>query len=260
MDILSAVILGLVQGLTEFLPVSSSGHLVLSQYLLGYEGSNLAFDLLVHVGTLLAVVIYFRKDIYRIASSAITGVDGGEGRREAMLIATGTVPTVIIGFTFADQFEALFLQPKIVALMLWITALLLLASDRIRIRDSVSARITVWRSLLVGTAQGLAIIPGISRSGSTIVTAIFTGINPERAARFSFLLSIPAILGATIFKLPEIAGINSTEIPAYLFGTLTAFVSGYLAIGLLLKMVVKRSLWKFSVYLFVVGLAGLLLT
>jgi len=258
LDILSAVLLGLVQGLTEFLPVSSSGHLVLSQHLLGFEGSNLALNLLLHIGTLLAVLIYFRKDIAQIAISAISGQGEIDGRRWVIMILIGSIPTAIIGFTFKDQFEALFLQPRLVAVMLWVTAILLLASDRVKLKKVQGENITVLRSLFVGIAQGLAIIPGISRSGSTIATAIFSGIQPEKAARFSFLLSIPAIIGATMLEFKEIAGVTAADAPSYLLGTLTAFASGYLAIDILLKMVVKRKLWKFSIYLFVVGLAGLI--
>lgn len=260
MDLISAILLGLIQGLTEFLPVSSSGHLVLSQHLLGYKGSNLAFDLLVHLGTLVAVVVYFRRDIGQIFSSAFTGYTGTDGRRWIAMIVIGTIPTVVIGYTFKDQFEVLFGQPRIVALMLWLTAILLLFSDRIRLKEKSGDTITVWRALLVGTAQGLAIIPGISRSGSTISVAIFSGLNPEKAARFSFLLSIPAIFGASLLEFGEIAGVNSENILPFLAGTITAFLSGYLAIDILLKIVVKRRLWKFSIYLFIVGLVGLLLT
>ncbi len=260
MDILSAILLGLIQGLTEFLPVSSSGHLVLSQHLLGFEGSNLAFDLVVHLATLLAVIIYFRKDIYNILTSAISGSGEINGRLWISMIAIGTVPTAIIGYSFEEQFKAMFAAPRIVALMLWVTAVILIISDRIPIKDNSGNRLTIWRALVIGTSQGLAIIPGISRSGSTISAAIFSGMNPDRAARFSFLLSIPAILGASLMESKDIAAVASVNIPAYAAAALAAFMSGYLAIDILLKMVVKRKLWRFSVYLFFVGLAGLLLT
>ena len=259
MDIISAFLLGLVQGLTEFLPISSSGHLVLSQHLLGFRESNLAFDILVHLGTLLAVIIYFRKDITSILLSSVGRSSGIDGRRWIVMIIIGTIPTGIIGLAFKDHFEALFEQPRIVAFMLWITAILLALSDRIQIKASKEeSKLTVSRSLLVGIAQGLAIIPGISRSGSTITFGIFSGLDPNKAARFSFLLSIPAILGATLLEYKQFLNATASDIPAYLVGTITAFASGYGAIYLLLKMVVKRKLWRFSIYLFLVGLVGLI--
>ncbi|TKJ39838.1 undecaprenyl-diphosphatase UppP [candidate division LCP-89 bacterium B3_LCP] len=262
MDILSAILLGLIQGLTEFLPVSSSGHLVLSQHLLGFHGPNLAFDVLVHLATLFAVVLYFRKDILSIFSSALARSDDNiDGRRWLLMIAIGTVPTAIIGFTFREQFEAIFATPKLTAVMLWVTAIILIASDRVRVKvNSSRSRLTVPRAIMVGIVQGLAIIPGISRSGSTISMGLFSGLNPQIAARFSFLLSVPAIMGATILEFGEIVNIGAQDYLPYSLAALTAFYSGYLAIDILMKMVIKRKLWKFSIYLFVVGLLGLLLT
>jgi undecaprenyl-diphosphatase len=260
MDILSALILGLVQGLTEFLPVSSSGHLVLMQHFLGFREPQLAFDVLVHVATLLAVVIYFRKDIGGMTLSVLPRSKDRDGRRWVLMIAVGTVPTALIGLAFEEQFEALFASPRIVAAMLWLTAVILLLSDRVTIKTGSEAVKLTWiRALTVGIAQGLAIIPGISRSGFTIATAIFSGIDPARAARFSFLLSIPAILGATLLEVGEIVMVESSQIPAFFVAFLAAFASGYLAIDLLMKMVIKRKLWKFSVYLGVVGLLSLIL-
>lgn len=258
MDILSAVLLGIVQGLTEFLPVSSSGHLVLSQHLLGYKGLNLAFDVVVHMATLLAVVLYFRRDLGNIITSAISGSGVINGRRWILMIVIGSIPTALIGFTFREQFESLFALPKLVSGMLWVTAVILLLSDRVRLSNKPGETLTPWRALLVGVAQGLAIIPGISRSGSTISTAIFSGIDPEKATRFSFLLSVPAIIGAAALESGNIASLALADIHLYALAALAAFFSGYLAIDILLKLAVKRKLWKFSVYLFFVGLAGLL--
>ncbi len=261
MDLLSSILLGLLQGLTEFLPVSSSGHLVLAQHLLGYQGStHLAFDLLVHVATLLAVLIYFRRDILLIVSTAWRPSGEFQGRRWLIMIAAGTVPTVIIGFAFQNQFESLFGKPRLVAVMLWVTALLLLASDRRKTGGNTGEKLTILRSIIVGTTQGLAIIPGISRSGSTIAVGIFSGLHPEQAARFSFLLSIPAILGASLLEMQKISEVSAQNLAVIAAGMAVAFLSGYLAIHILLKMVVKRRLWKFSLYLFLLGGVGLLLT
>lgn len=259
MNLLSALILGLLQGLTEFLPVSSSGHLVLTQHLLGLKGSDqLAFDVLVHLATLLAVLLYFRRDIYRIITSAVTSTDADKGRLWILMLIIGSIPTALIGYEFRDSFAALFGQPRFVSLMLWVTAVVLMLSDRRKIREETKGHLTVTRSLLVGTAQGLAIIPGISRSGSTITTAIFTGMDPTLAARYSFLLSIPAIFGASLLEFKDIAGLSTQHLPAYVSGAFIAFLSGYLAVDILMKVIVKRKLWKFSVYLFIIGLLGLI--
>lgn len=259
MDLLSAILLGLVQGLTEFLPVSSSGHLVLAQHFLGYEGSNLAFDVLVHLATLLAVILYFQKDIVHIFKSFLPETPYPDGRRWLAMIAVGTVPTAIIGIAFEKQIETLFASPRIVASMLWVTALILFLSDRVKVKaESNGTRITIFRALIVGAAQGLAIIPGISRSGSTISVAIFSGLDPNQAARFSFLLSIPAVFGATLLEIGEIVTVESSQIVAYAVAFIAAFASGYLAIDILMRTVLKRKLWKFSIYLCIVGLTGLI--
>ncbi|MBU0519432.1 undecaprenyl-diphosphatase UppP [bacterium] len=260
MTITAALLLGLLQGLTEFLPVSSSGHLVLAQHILGYAGAEyLTFDVIVHLGTLLAVFIYFRRDLITIATSAVTQKDESQGRRWITMIIIGTIPTVIIGLGFEDWFKSIFGNPKLVAGMLLLTALILLLADRRKLKGGGRSRLTVPSSLLIGTAQGLAIIPGISRSGSTIATAIFTGLDPAIAARFSFLLSIPAILGASVLEMGGISGITAQQLPAYLLGFSASFISGYIAIDLLLKLVIKRRLWSFSIYLAIVGVLGLIL-
>lgn len=260
MDFLSAILLGLVQGLTEFLPISSSGHLVLSQHLLGYEGPNLAFDLMLHLGTLAAVIVYFRRDIGQMIGAALTRSGDPGARRWIIMIVVATLPTAIIGLALEDKLKALFGMPHIVSLMLWVTGILLLISDRVRIKANSSSKITIIQSLIIGTAQGLAIAPGISRSGATISAGIFTGLDRERAARFSFLLSIPAVIGASLLEAGEISLASVQNLPACLLGMATAFLSGYMAIDLLLRVIVKRGLWKFSVYLLIIGLVGLLLT
>ncbi|MFH1862426.1 MAG: undecaprenyl-diphosphatase UppP, partial [bacterium] len=250
MDLLSALLLGLVQGLTEFLPISSSGHLVLAQQLLGFKEPMLFFDLLLHLGTLAAVVIYFRKDLLGILRQNESEESLRlSGRRWLILIAVGTIPTGLIGFFFKDQFEALFGSPKIVSIMLLITALLLAFSDRVKSAKSRAGHLVIWQSLIVGVAQGIAIIPGLSRSGATITAAIFSGVQPNTAARFSFLLSIPAILGATALEAGDAVGSFDGNWVVYLLGVSVAFVSGYFSIDILLKLVTRRKLWRFSVYL-----------
>ncbi|RJP81342.1 MAG: undecaprenyl-diphosphatase UppP [Candidatus Zixiibacteriota bacterium] len=259
MDLLSALLLGLVQGLTEFLPISSSGHLVLTQSLLGFEGPNVFFDVMLHLGTLLAVVIFFRRDIADIFFSVFSSRSRARGWNWIMAIVVGSIPTAVIGLVFQEQFKALFGQPRVVAFMLWATALLLILADRARVARTSDGRVGPWQALMVGTAQGLAIIPGISRSGSTICFGLFSGMDPKVAARFSFLLSIPAIIGASVLELRD-ASIPAGQHVEYAGGVIMAFLSGYVAIGWLLKLLVQRELWKFSVYLFIVGLIGIILT
>lgn len=260
MNLLSAILLGLLQGLTEFLPISSSGHLVLAQSLLKFEGPGVAFDLMLHLGTLFAVIIYFREDIARLFLRHRNDAGSGVGSNWLLLLVIGSIPTALIGFAFKEQFETLFGKPYLAALMLWFTAAILVLADLASLRQNPDKPMNAMRALIVGTTQGIAIIPGISRSGSTISAAIFTGVNATVAARFSFLLSIPAIMGASLLEMKDFSGIGAQNITAMAAGTVAAFFSGYLAIDVLLKVLVRHSLWRFSIYLFIVGLIGLVLT
>jgi len=260
MDYLSAIILGLVQGLTEFLPVSSSGHLVLSQHLLGFQGPNVAFDLLLHLATTLAVIIYFRAELANILLSIFGKSPEKDGRRWLVMMVLASIPTAMIGFVFQEQVEALFGAPRTVACMLWVTAGLLYLSDRVKVRENAGGRIKAYQAVIVGITQGIAIIPGISRSGSTIAAGIFSGLNRGTAARFSFLISIPAILGASLLEAKDISGINAADLLPYCVGVAMAFISGYLSIDFLLRILVRRRLWSFSIYLFIIGLMGIILT
>jgi len=268
MGYFSAMLLGLVQGLTEFLPISSSGHLVLAEYLLGLKRSNVGFELILHLGSLLAIMIFFRRDISRILMSLLPAkkaprlADDFEGRRWLMMMILACLPTAIIGVVFNDQFEALFGMPHIDAFMLWITGLILVLSDRVNVKDDLgpNQKIRVHQALIVGVAQGISIIPGISRSGATISAGLFSGLNRPTAARFSFLLSIPAILGAGLFEYQAIAEVSALETGPVIAGTLISFLTSFIAINLLLKLIVKRRLWTFAVYLFFIGLLELVVT
>lgn len=260
MNVLTAILLGLVQGLTEFLPISSSGHLVIAQSLLKFEGPSVAFDLMLHMGTLLAVIIYFREDIGQLFLPHRNEAGSRVGSNWLLLLVIGSIPTALIGFAFKEQFETLFGKPHLAALMLWVTAVILALADRVSIRQNPGKPMNAIRALIVGTVQGIAIIPGISRSGSTISAAIFAGVNASVAARFSFLLSIPAIIGASLLEIKDFSGIGAQNIFATAAGIVAAFLSGLLAIDILLKVLVRHNLWKFSIYLFIIGLIGLLLT
>ena len=266
MAVIQAMVLGIVQGLTEFLPVSSSGHLVLGQNLFGLKEPELLFDVVVHVGTLLAVLIVFRRDIINLvrelsaAPRVLSGPAGFGGAwrerpefRMLVLIIIGSVPTGLIGVFFKDLFEALFASTLAVGISLLITGAVLFLTRRI---DASGREITGFRpvdALIIGTAQGLAITPGISRSGLTIGSGLILGLDRELAARYSFLLSIPAILGALFLELKSASG-GSFGIPELGAGFAAAMVSGLAALLLLLRLVRRGKLHYFAYYCWLVGL------
>lgn len=242
MTIPQAVILGIVQGITEFFPVSSSGHLVIMQGLFGIKEPQLAFDIFLHLGTLLSIVIYFRKDIVSIVM---------KDRITALYLITASIPTFAIALMFKDVVEELFARPHIVGYMFLATGIVLLAATfYIRFnRSSAPKRPNFINSLIIGAAQGAAIIPGISRSGATIAAGIFSGIGKEQAVRFSFLLAIPAISGATVFKCAKIgSSLTSANLPNFLAGGITAAATGIFSIGVLLKAVKSDKLYVFGIY------------
>lgn len=263
----------MIQGLTEFLPVSSSGHLVLGGHALGLEEPHLFFDVVVHCGTLLAVLFFYRTAINTMWRETCAGIAAlWKGRSLSTVLASypefklfsliviGSVPTALIGLGFKDTFEALFTSPRLVAGMLLITASLLLVT-RAR-RPSTPTRgidaMTVLDVILIGTIQGLAITPGISRSGSTIALGLLLGLDRELAARYSFLLSIPAIVGALMLQVAEGAAVHSV-VPAQslAIGFVTAFAFGMLALSMLVPLVRSGRFYLFALYLIPVGIWGL---
>ncbi len=259
MTALKSIILGIVQGLTEFLPVSSSGHLVIFQKLLKFNDPGVLFEIAVHLGTLVAVIIYFRKDIWEIIQSIFNWrKDASENIKYAhhllFYLIIASVITAIIGFAFKDIFESLFENTVLVGFMLIITGGILFASDKIR--NTTKKKMSVPSSLLVGFAQSIAIIPGISRSGATITTGIFTGRTRDLATRFSFLLSIPAILGATILKIKDMqSAMSSSEVVLnFILGGIVAAIVGYFAISFLIKMIKQAELFYFSIYCWIIGI------
>lgn len=261
MTFLQAILLGAVQGLTEFLPVSSSGHLAITQHFLpNFTQPGVLFDVLLHLGTMIAVVIYFRRDLLRLATAPLPGGDP-LARRTLRLLILASVPTAAIGLGFKDFFESLFDNLPLVAGMLLVTGTLLFISERLRARrrQRLEGELTLGDALLVGSVQGLAIIPGISRSGSTIATLLLKGVDGETAARFSFLLALPAVFGATLLQLRHLEQVPGEQLPAYLAGTLVAFVVGYASIHLLLAVVRRQRLIWFAGYCWLLG-SGLLLS
>lgn len=261
------ILLGIVQGMTEFLPVSSSGHLVIIQSLLpGFNEPGVLFHATVHLGTLGAVLLYFRQDLFDMASCVISPRAADPAKvRLMVLIVVGTLPTVAVAVAFKEELEQLFANVSVAAAMLLVTGTLLYLTDRTRERATDIQQMNVGHALIIGIAQGFAIIPGISRSGSTIAAGVFSGLKREVALRYSFLLSIPAILGAFVLQLAthEYPGGQGVEWIGYGSAFVAAFGVGYASIAVLLKMLLSRKLTFFAYYCWAVGasvLAGNFLT
>lgn len=270
MTIFEAVVLGIIQGITEFLPVSSSGHLALMQHFLGLREPQVFFDVMLHLGTLGAVIIAYKRSIRELSGASLSAITNPQFYRRPILtikgstdlkliwfILLGSVPTGAIAIVFKQQLEALFVKPTVVAMMLMTTGVIL-QLPRLR-RNTVPGDCPVrfWHSPLIGIAQGLAITPGISRSGATISLALLLGSSPKQAARFSFLLSIPAILGAVLLKLKDVANISVNPM-AVVFGTLTAFAVGYISLRVLLAALDRGKFTGFSYYCFALGMGVLI--
>ena len=274
MNLVEAIILGIIQGLTEFLPVSSSGHLVLLQQLLGLKEAEIFFDVCVHLGTLVAVIIVFRQEIINIIMAllrlfAMAGqkdrlrlaIESDPELKMALLIVIGSLPTAILGLAFSSIADRLFASVFIVGLMLVVTGSLLWITRWAgkRARQTGNDRLTMKNAFLIGTMQGLAIIPGISRSGSTISIGLLLGVERELAARYSFLLSIPAIIGAGLLSLKESLVGPDLAIQIPLAGAATAAIVGYAALKLLLQVVKKGGLSLFAPYCWLIGILAIFL-
>lgn len=271
MTVVEAIILGVVQGLTEFLPVSSSGHLVLAEQLMHVELHDITFEVAVHLGTLLAVITMFRVDLAALVSSlarAVTSVvsrPDGRARpspmadanfRLGLWLVVGTLPAAIIGLALEDVIESAFGSPLTVSICLLITGTILVATrHRMATRKDVGLR----EALAIGVAQAVAILPGISRSGSTIATGVILGVEGRQAARFSFLLSVPVILGASVLKLGGflLAVPTFSAATPLIVGAAAAYLSGYAAISLALDVIGRGRLEFFGYYCWIIGLAGL---
>ncbi len=264
MSILEAFILGLTQGLTEFLPVSSSGHLVLVPELFNLTSPTLGFDIVLHVATLLAVLSYFVRDVSRMFTSLfrprrMSAPEAKYWRRLFLWLVIGSVPAAIAGFGFERFFEGLLDSTIAVGIFLLVTSALLFGSDfalaRVSARPVQLGKMKAADALIIGCFQALAIAPGISRSGSTMAAGVFLGFDRPSAARFSFLLSIPAILGAFLAGLIGTGGgFGGTSPLAYLVGAATAAVSGFAAIYLLMRFVKNHRLRPFAIYAAVLGI------
>ncbi len=262
MELLKAVILGIVQGLTEFLPISSSGHLVIGSQILDFQKQGIAFDVFLHLGTLLSVVIVFRQDIWAMALAPIQyakGVRTKEVRNNLkwdLYIIIATIPAVIAGLYLKDHIEVIFTNLPLVFVMLSITGVIMISSRYLGDRN---VELRGPQALMIGCAQAMAIMPGLSRSGSTIFAGMAMGIERQLVARFSFIMSIPAILGAVVLQLGELAEHppSSESILNIGLGTAAAALSGYFAIVLLLDLVRKNRLQWFGYYCLILSFSGI---
>lgn len=268
MNPLSAAILAIVQGLTEFLPVSSSGHLVLGETLLGSEvfGNSIAFELVVHLGTFLAVLVIFWKDIINLASIFISRIgrpgswksdfQENEEFRFSTLMLVGMLPAGVIGLLLRDQISSLFSEPFMVSIALLVTGTMLLATRFFKKSDKP---IDLKRAILIGFAQALALIPGISRSGSTISVALALGVRQEQAARFSFIMVLPLIVAATLLEFIDLlsVGISPDEIIILLIGLIVSFVVGIFSLKWLLQLLKGGKFHYFAGYCYAIAILGL---
>ncbi len=259
MNLIEAIILGIIQGATEFLPVSSSGHMALAHYFLGAQESDLAFDVALHLGTLVAILIYFRDDFWQMGK-AILGLhkeptETQRLRKMALFIAIATVPGVLAGLLLGEAAENYFRHPAMVAVALAGAGLLLLLADRTGKHTRNFEAITLTNALLIGLAQACAIIPGVSRSGSTITCGLAMGLTRQAAIRFSFLLSAPIIFGAGMHEIPKITqnGLLDGQGVLYASGFLAAAISGYLFISFIMQYIRARSFAIFAYYRFLLA-------
>jgi undecaprenyl-diphosphatase len=248
MGFLEAIVLAIVQALTEFLPVSSSGHLVVLQYLFGLREPLVAFDVLLHVGSLIAVLIFFRRQVIDLAVAIVAPSRVPGGRKLIGLILLSTVCTAVIGLGFQDFVEAQFQTPAAVGLFWILTAGLLFGVGKFAQGSKLVSEITISDAALIGLFQGVAILPGVSRAGATIVAGMMCGLHPKEAANYAFLIFIPAILGASVLKLKELSGVGSGEMTVYVVATLVAVAISYAAIWILFKLLQRRMLQPFAWY------------
>ena len=265
-------ILGLVQGLTEFLPISSSAHLRLTAAFAGWEDPGAAFTAITQIGTETAVLIYFRKDIARIISAWFRSLTNKEMRGDhdaqmGWLVIVGSIPIGVLGVTFKDQIEGPFRDLRLIATTLIVMGIVLGIADRLAARDETGAKhraikerktlqeLSVRDGLIYGVCQAMALIPGVSRSGATISGGLLMGYTREAAARYSFLLAIPAVLASGVFELKDAGQSGHVAWPQTIFATLIAFVVGYAVIAWFMKFITTKSFMPFVIYRIVLGIA-----
>ena len=276
MDLIEAFILGVLQGITEFLPISSSGHLALGRILLGSAvESGITYEVVVHFGTLVSIMYYYRTELGRLLSSGVRFLLNPAKEKESKdvnflgMILISMIPAFIVGFTLKDQVEAIFSNPLLVSFMLLVTGVLLFSTKFIpnRIQENNASHLAaagggvpigIAKSFAIGLAQACAMIPGISRSGSTITTALWLGVDRETAANFSFIMVIPVIGGAMLLQMLDLleVGIQGAALQVLVVGFLSSAISGYFALKYLIIILKKSGFYLFSFYCWAVGLLG----
>ncbi|MFQ5866656.1 MAG: undecaprenyl-diphosphate phosphatase [bacterium] len=257
MSLARAVILGLVQGLTEFLPISSSAHLIYFQKYLGIEKPQLSLTVFLHFATLLAILLFFRKDLSKILKGLrnINRPKTNPSTRILLLLVIGSLPIAILGVLLKDKIELLFSNIGLISFFLIITGIVLSFGDRIRNAHKGILETGIVDGLIIGIAQASATLPGISRSGVTIVFGLFCGLQREWAVKYSFFLAMPAILGATLLKLPStLSMLKLSTLSFYIAGALAALFSGYWSLRVVLRFVQKSRLHYFAYYCVMLGL------
>jgi undecaprenyl-diphosphatase len=257
MNALHAIVLGVVQGLTEFLPISSSGHLRIVPALLGWEDPGAAFTAVIQLGTMAAVLLYFRADLWRIATAWLRSLRdpslrGETDARMGWYIILGTIPISVLGLAFKDPIENQFRTLELIGTTLIVFGLVMLGAEAASRRDRSLRDITARDGMLIGLAQALALVPGVSRSGATISAGLFLNFDRAAAARYSFLLSVPAVVLSGLFELRH-AGEGNLPIGATAVATLLAFLTGYASIALLLRYLERHSIVVFVAYRVVLG-------
>lgn len=269
MPIWLAVIMGIVQGFTEFLPVSSSGHLALVQNIVDFEAymsSHMVFDIALHLGTLVSVVIAFWDDIKFLFVSGIDWLRHGfkvekhEGRNTVFMLFIATLP-LIVAYLLKDKIEEVFQNPVLIGVALLFTATILWLSDRVTGGKKMGGTMGIKDALVIGLMQMIAVLPGVSRSGSTMTAGLFTGLKRDFAVKFAFLLSIPAVLGATVTSIPDVLAMTWTgnDVMTFLIGIVCAAVSGYYAIFMVRKIAASKNFKYFAYYCAFAGTLAIIL-
>ena len=259
MDLISAALLGVVQGLTEFLPVSSSGHLILARAFFGWDPGRfgIAFDVACHVGTLLAVVAFFRADVGKLIAAAPGALSGRDGEYERLgrLIIAGTIPIVIVGGLFADVIEERLRSPLVVAITLTLGGIGLIAAERIGRKTRDARTLGYGEAVAIGVAQAAALAPGISRSGATLTMAMLLNVQRASAARFVFLMSLPAIIAAAAKEAIDLSDVGLAGLPVTLLavGLVVSAIVGYITVKFFMKYLASHSLEVFAYYRFVLA-------
>ncbi len=267
MSYFESILLGLVQGLSEFLPISSSGHLTLLQHYFDIEESNvLLFTILLHLGTLVSVFIIYRKDIKELLIELIEvfkDIFSGKGlqpkknqtRRLGYMIIVATLPTVVMGLFFQDLFKSFYSSTTAVGIGLLFTGTILFVVEKLKIKEKTIEEMSFWGAIFVGICQGIAITPGVSRSGSTLFGSLLSGLDKKTAVKYAFLISIPSILGSVVFEIPQALDGNFDKnlIMPIFIGMVVAALSGLFAIKTMINFVAKQKLKYFSYYTWIVG-------